>query len=1809
VAIIFDYVSMRIADTWSINRGIEMKRIRFHSRQNFRALAFEPLENRLLLSITSHITIINNSGSTLTFASENFDNDAHDLTPRPSTILNNTTAGWDVGGGSGVAGGPVGVIGSTTWNIGNTAIQDSFNLDFPLVGVNHASQTLNPDTNKFVTHEFWSGNDPTFTLTLNAAANSFLLNSSSWTEIDRGAIFTTQTPVDSNGASPPTVSGRVTGLAVDPTTRTIYAATAGGGVWKDLSNSSGTNPDSPAGNSSGDWVPLTDSLTDSAGQPIPLFMGAIAVAPSNPKVIYAGTGESNNSGDSFWGEGILVSQDGGQTWALTGQGALLRTAISKIVIDPQDPNTAWVAVSNTARNGNSAAATGIFRTTNGLASLTPGQTTTWSNTVAAAANTSAGNNANGQPTIKDTTDPWSDVVIDPTTTTKNGGKATLYAAVGNSGGSASNGVFQSTDSGSTWYPVRGAVAGLAGGGRIALAISHPAANASATMYVAIANPGSGNVQAFDVSFDGGGTWTQQNSASGNPANFSNFPNYMTTLGWYGNDVQADPNTPTTVYAAGAGNGTTIAESTDGGATWTDLTTGSVNPHADNHAMAIDGVGRLVIGNDGGVWRLDSNNLPSFGWENLNGWETQNAAGLSINQITGIALSPAGSQVILTASQDNGTNIFKGGQGGTFDSAWTNVAGNDGGFVRIDPTNTNPSNPITGFTEYQYPLPNPVPAGGTLNSFQRLDNLTNPPVTPTNISGGIGTADGSNFYAPYVFDPNNSQRLVLGTNKLYVTTDQGGGSGGDWTTLGTPIPGGRAVGCIAIAPTDSTTIYVGTTGSGDGKIFVSKDSGSTWTDITPAIPFAGAFRFSSGGLFQGIFVSPTDANTAYAVTSAFTTGDVGRVWQLTSKDGKSWTSTDFTGTGLPTVPQSPGPGVLGVPINSILFLPAENTFVVGTDVGVYFTNKVAGGATVWSRLATGFPNVQVTDLQTRSYPDTGGDMLAAGTHGRGLWETQFVTLISLNPTNGDLRIKGSSVGGNFTLQLKAGDASTLQAYQGTSLLGEFPVNSVKQIHVDGLAGTNTLALNFNNGNLIPSGSIAFDGGKSVNATLVLNGQLPSGPFANEVSTPTGPHAGAVILDGSTITYTNLKPIIDTVSATSFTIKGTPSPEQINIVNDPNGTENGFQATEVNCASFEKVDFANKANVTVDGLDGADTFMVNNPNSATGLNTLAVATGPTAGSVINVPATPAAVSTIINGNAAVTVNVGSLAPAAGGTLDPIKGHLTISDSAGAAVLNVDDTGSLSNRTGTLTANTLTGLGMASGITYSGLAAVNIALGRGSSQLTIAGTHTGTTNVQCGDGDHASTTINIQSNDGTTTVNGNGRDVVNVGSLAPLLGGVATGVRAPLLVNGVRGMDILNVDDTGSVLPETAVLSAASLTGLGMAHGITYNGFAALAVLLGAGNNNFTILDTHAGSTVVAGGAGNDTFNVEAVSGNTSISGGNGNDGFIVGSISAITARTIQTIKAPLLLDGGSGNNSVAVSADADLKLSDTSIQISNGETIGIRSIRQAALTGGPSDNAFDVSGWTGAATLIGGGGLDKVVSSVDADAVLSDTSMTRSNGASFVLNGIGQAVFSGGAGNNTLDATGFSGPAWLYGGAGNDNLLAGSGNDYLDGGTGSDTMVGGAGADFLIGVSGSGDTITAGTGNTRIYGSAFADIIHGGPGDDLIYGGGNDYIDAGAGNDTIVGGSGSATIYGGAGNDLIFDGGASTIYADGPSSGNANDVDRTASTPARETILFTIRAARTSLPGAGQERKSITCPPGASRCRTRASCQLRRTGRPR
>jgi photosystem II stability/assembly factor-like uncharacterized protein len=237
------------------------------------------------------------------------------------------------------------------------------------------------------------------------------------------------------------VSGRIAGITAHPTdANTIYVAPAGGGVWK--TTNGGTN-----------WTVLTDTQST-------LSMGAVAIARSNPLVVYAGTGEANNSGDSNFGRGILVSTNGGVSFTLnTGPSGVFNTnrmTCSRIAVDPTNASIAYAAMANLGNNGIAVGGiTGVYKTID--------SGSTWTNVTA----------ANG----KDNTFPWSDVVVDPNTPT------IVYAAVGYIFGTANNGVYKSTDSGATWTLLSAVNAPVGTAfGRISIAISK-AANAN-VLYVA-----------------------------------------------------------------------------------------------------------------------------------------------------------------------------------------------------------------------------------------------------------------------------------------------------------------------------------------------------------------------------------------------------------------------------------------------------------------------------------------------------------------------------------------------------------------------------------------------------------------------------------------------------------------------------------------------------------------------------------------------------------------------------------------------------------------------------------------------------------------------------------------------------------------------------------------------------------------------------------------------------------------------------------------------------------------------------------------------------------------------------------------------------------------------------------------------------------------------------------------------------------------------------------------------------------------------------------------------------------------------------
>jgi photosystem II stability/assembly factor-like uncharacterized protein len=710
------------------------------------------------------------------------------------------------------------------------------------------------------------------------------LSTTDWTAIG---------PAPLNSASSfSNVSGRIAAIAAHPTdANTIYVAPAGGGVWN--TTDGGTT-----------WSPLTDIERT-------LSMGAVAVARSNPLIVYAGTGEANNCADCNFGRGILVSTNGGATFTLnTGHDGVFddeRMTCSKIVVDPTNADVAYAAMANLGRNGRFAAGiTGIYKTTDGGAN--------WINATA----------ADG----KESSYPWSDVAVDPNTT------STVYGAVGYLRGRATNGVYKSTDSGATWTLLNAANAPVGSSfGRITIAVSN--ANNANVLYIAAEDntptcqpppdPCSGRLARFVRSDNAGGTFTDLTAGT---------PNYMGGQGFFDTTLIVDPTNSAIVYAAGQVG---MLRSTDSGANWTDIHTGRaptfVSPHVDHHGVDFDANGKLLDGDDGGIYRLDDPTIPS--WTDLNG-------DLNTIQFQGIGLHPTDANIVIGGSQDNGTELYTGAL------LWLETDGGDGGLAQFSPTNGN---------RVYHQIPNMSLPG---EFFRRSDDGGMHWVTKT--SSISVDANVQNFYAPFSVDPGNGDRVLYGTNKVWETTT----GGDDWTFISDVgvngwNPDGGFVNTIGLAPSDANTIYAATTflnpsGNDVNDVFVTTDHGNNWTKT----------NFPLNVPVQDIQVDPATSTTAYAVVSSFTSG-LGNVF--TTTDGINWTS--ITGD-LPSEP------VWSLQIDNST---TPSTLYVGADDGVYFSADLGLN---WSRLGTGLPNAQVFQIAFN------GNLriLGAATHGRGAWEIQI-----------------------------------------------------------------------------------------------------------------------------------------------------------------------------------------------------------------------------------------------------------------------------------------------------------------------------------------------------------------------------------------------------------------------------------------------------------------------------------------------------------------------------------------------------------------------------------------------------------------------------------------------------------------------------------------------------------------------------------------------------------------------------------------------------------------------------------------------------
>ncbi len=521
----------------------------------------------------------------------------------------------------------------------------------------------------------------------------------------------------------------------------------------------------------------------------------------------------------------------------------------------------------------------------------------------------------------------------------------------------------------------------------------------------------------------------------------------------------------------------------------------------------------------------------------------------------------------------------------------------------------------------------------------------------------------------------------------------------------------------------------------------------------------------------------------------------------------------------------------------------------------------------------------------------------------------------------------------------------------------------------------------------------------------------------------------------------------------------------------------------------VTYTGIANLNVALGSGVTAFTVaaTAPTTAVSVNTGAGA------DVMNIQAAAAAGVHVTGGHGASTINVGSLAPAPGGTLAKIVGPVTLTGT-GNDTLNIDDSGETTAQAADLTNAVLKGLGMGpAGISYTGISGLNLALGAGGNAVTVEQTAANAVTRILGGG--AGDTFNVRATTGRTEITtGTGANTINVGSAAPAGGGTIVGLLGGLSVAG-NGVDSLHIDDTADTLAPTGLLTQSLLSGLGIGgDGIAYSGLAALTVALGSGdihftlvgtnattattlssgngNDTFTVQSTGAAATSIQTGGGNDTVNVRSTGGPTAVSVGTGVDTINVGTLAPAIGGTLDGLAGALTLTGG-GTDTINLddSANAAAK----------------SGILSATAATGFSPAPIDFGGDTGLAALnvaLGSGGNTVTVSDTPAAAT---TSIATGTGADSVTlqKTSGPTTVRTGGGNDTVAVQGISAAATIDTGVGVNTVRVGSGGpSTLDGIQGALTVQANAADTLTVDDSGAVVTRVASLTPTTITGLGMA-----------------------------------------------------------------------------------------------------------------------------
>jgi photosystem II stability/assembly factor-like uncharacterized protein len=668
-----------------------------------------------------------------------------------------------------------------------------------------------------------------------------------------------QSPFDSlhfRSIGPAATGGRIHDVQVDPKDpATIYVAAASGGLWKTTNH--GTF-----------WTPL-DGLPENT-------FGSLAISPSDPRILWAGTGEQNNRQSSSWGSGVYRSADGGTTWQHVG---LTETrSIGRVLVHPTNPNVAYVAAVGNLWKAN--AERGLFKT------IDAGKS--WTKIL-----------------YVDTLTGATDLVMDPRD--PNVLYAATYqrlrAAFGFNGGGPGAAIYKSTDAGATWKKLENGIP-VGDKGRIALAISQ--SNPSVLIALVEHQTESGTYRTDDA----GETWRRMSRTNPRPMYFS--------------APYIDPTNDKRIWVLGV----TVFKSEDGGATFVNMPnspTYDVGLKTDHHALWIDprDTRHLLLAGDGGMhesWDL------GLTYKRLND--------IPIGQFYKIAVDDRDPYWVYGGLQD--THSWMGPSAtrhwlGILNQDWKQIGFSDGTGQQVDKAgyryvytssdagNVQRFDPETGDRLDIKPQP---PKGEPPYRFDWDAPLIASQHTAGTVYIGANRLFISKDFGSTWTRTNDLTRAInrdtlklMGVldREIRIARNDGESNFSELTT-------------IAESPIDPKVLWVG---ADDGAIHISQDGGTTWRDVSAPAPL-------SDGYVGRIIASSASRGTAYAAFDLHRSGDFAPYILRTTDFGKTWKSIT---RGLPgdasvrSIVEYPGKA-------SVLFAGTERALFVTTDSGAHWSRVAA-----------------------------------------------------------------------------------------------------------------------------------------------------------------------------------------------------------------------------------------------------------------------------------------------------------------------------------------------------------------------------------------------------------------------------------------------------------------------------------------------------------------------------------------------------------------------------------------------------------------------------------------------------------------------------------------------------------------------------------------------------------------------------------------------------------------------------------------------------------------------------------------------------